>query len=58
MKIPVAKPYLDAEDAQSAYDVILTGWVTQGAKVQAFEENFAQYVGAKYAVAVSSCTKS
>lgn len=56
MKIPVAKPYLDAEDAQSAYDTILTGWVTQGAKVQAFEENFAQYVGAKHAVAVSSCT--
>jgi dTDP-4-amino-4,6-dideoxygalactose transaminase len=55
-KIPVAKPYLDAQDAQAAYDTILTGWVTQGAKVAEFEEKFAHYVGAKYAVAVSSCT--
>ncbi|TAE18435.1 MAG: DegT/DnrJ/EryC1/StrS family aminotransferase [Bacteroidetes bacterium] len=56
MKIPVAKPYLDAQDAQNAYDTILTGWVTQGPKVQEFEEKFAQYTGAKYAVAVSNCT--
>jgi dTDP-4-amino-4,6-dideoxygalactose transaminase len=41
MKIPLAKPYLDKEDAQSAYDTILTGWVTQGPRVQEFEEKFA-----------------
>jgi len=56
MKIPVAKPYLDAQDAQLAYDTILSGWVTQGPKVQEFEEKFAEYTGAKYAVAVSNCT--
>ncbi len=56
MKIPVAKPYLDKEEAQNAYDTILTGWVTQGPKVSEFEENFAKYTGAKYAVAVSNCT--
>jgi len=54
--IPIAKPYLTTDEAQSAYDTILTGWVTQGPKVQEFEERFAAYVGAKYAVAVSSCT--
>ncbi|HVN98142.1 MAG TPA: DegT/DnrJ/EryC1/StrS family aminotransferase [Syntrophorhabdaceae bacterium] len=54
--IPVAKPYLTSDDAQSAYDTILTGWVTQGPKVQEFEEHFAAYVGSRYAVAVSSCT--
>lgn len=54
--IPVAKPYLTADEAQAAYDTILTGWVTQGPRVQEFEENFARYVGAKHAVAVSSCT--
>lgn len=56
MKIPVAKPYLTPEDAQNAYDTILTGWVTQGPRVAEFEENFAKYTGAKHAVAVSSCT--
>ena len=54
--IPVAKPYLDKTDAQNAYDTILTGWVTQGPRVQEFEEKFAQYVGSKYAVALSNCT--
>jgi dTDP-4-amino-4,6-dideoxygalactose transaminase len=55
-KIPIAKPYLQKEEAQSAYDTILTGWVTQGPKVQEFEEKFAKYVGSKYAVALSNCT--
>ena len=54
--IPIAKPYINLEEAQAAYDTILTGWVTQGPKVQEFEEKFALYVGSKYAVAVSSCT--
>ena len=54
--INIAKPYLTKDEAQSAYDTILTGWITQGPKVQEFEEKFAKHVGAKYAVAVSSCT--
>lgn len=54
--IPIAKPYLTKEDAQAAYDTILTGWITQGPRVAEFEENFARYTGAKYAVAVSNCT--
>ncbi|GAA4439475.1 DegT/DnrJ/EryC1/StrS family aminotransferase [Pontibacter saemangeumensis] len=54
--IPIAKPYLTEEEAQAAYDTILTGWITQGPKVQEFEEKFAKYTGAKYAVAVSNCT--
>lgn len=56
MKIPVAKPYLTKEEAKAAYETILTGWVTQGPRVEEFETKFAQYVGSKYAVAVSSCT--
>ena len=56
MKIPVAKPYLGTEEAQLAYDTILTNWVTQGPRVAEFEEKFAQYVGSEYAVAVSNCT--
>lgn len=56
MKIPIAKPYLGKEEADYAHETILSGWVTQGPKVQEFEEKFAQYVGSKYAVAVSNCT--
>lgn len=54
--IPIAKPYLTNEEAQAAYDTILTGWITQGPRVAEFEEKFAAYTGAKYAVAVSNCT--
>jgi perosamine synthetase len=54
--IAIAKPYLTKDEAQNAYDTILSGWVTQGPKVQQFEEKFAAYVGAKYAVALSNCT--
>lgn len=54
--IPIAKPYLTSEEAQAAYDTILTGWITQGPRVAEFEEKFASYTGAKYAVAVSNCT--
>ncbi|OGK25497.1 aminotransferase DegT [Candidatus Roizmanbacteria bacterium RIFCSPLOWO2_01_FULL_37_13] len=54
--IPIAKPYITREDARAVYQTILTGWVTQGPKVKEFENNFAAYIGTKYAVAVSSCT--
>lgn len=54
--IPIAKPYLTQDEAQASYDTILTGWITQGPKVQEFEKKFADYVGSKYAVAVSNCT--
>lgn len=54
--IPVAKPFLDEHDAQRAYDTIMSGWVTQGPRVEEFEKQFAAYVGTKEAVAVSNCT--
>ena len=54
--IPIYKPFLSTEDAQAAYDTILSGWVTQGPRVEEFENEFAKLTGAKYAVAVSNCT--
>ena len=44
-------------EARAAADAVLaSGWVTTGPEVAAFEREFAAWVGADHAVAVSSCT--
>ena len=55
-KIPIARPTLGDEEADAARRAILSGWITQGPEVAAFEEEFAACVGARHACAVSSCT--
>jgi dTDP-4-amino-4,6-dideoxygalactose transaminase len=54
--IPVARPVMDEREAEAARRPILSGWVTQGPEVAAFEREFAAYVGAPYACAVANCT--
>jgi dTDP-4-amino-4,6-dideoxygalactose transaminase len=54
--IPVAKPFMDDREVEAAGRVIRSGWVTQGPEVAAFEREFATYVGAPHACAVSSAT--
>ena len=54
--IPIAKPDLGEREAEAARRAILSGWVTQGPEVAAFEHEFAAFVGAPHACAVSNCT--
>jgi len=56
MRIEVARPYLDEQERRAVAEVITSGWVSQGPKVAEFEQLFADYVGAKYAIATTSCT--
>jgi dTDP-4-amino-4,6-dideoxygalactose transaminase len=54
--IPIAKPLLGAAEADAARDAVLSGRLTQGPEVTAFEQEFAQAVGADHACAVANCT--
>jgi len=54
--IPIAKPVLEQAEAEAAHQAVLSGWVSQGQQVAAFERQFAAYAGASHACAVSSCT--
>jgi perosamine synthetase len=54
--IPVARPWMDEQEAAAARRAILSGWITQGPEVAAFEREFGDAIGAPHACAVSSCT--
>jgi perosamine synthetase len=56
MQVPFARPYLPGGEAAAVAEVIASGWVSQGPRVQAFEEAFAARVGAPEAVATTNCT--
>lgn len=54
--IPIAQPLIGQEEKQAVLEVLESGMLAQGLRVQAFEEGFADYCGVKYAVATSSGT--
>ncbi|WP_411837396.1 DegT/DnrJ/EryC1/StrS family aminotransferase [Paracoccus sp. ME4] len=54
--IPIAMPLLGEAEAQAAHAAVLSGWVSQGPQVAAFEAEFATLTGARHACAVSNCT--
>jgi perosamine synthetase len=54
--IPIAKPFIGVEEESAVLEALRSGWLSQGPRVAEFEKQFAAYVRAKHAIAVSSCT--
>jgi perosamine synthetase len=54
--IPYGKQSIDEDDIKAVIEVLRSDWLTTGPKVDEFEKNFSQHVGAKFAVAVNSGT--
>jgi len=56
VNIPYSRQYIDEDDEQAVLDVLRSDYLTTGPKIAEFEKIVADYVGAKYAVAVASGT--
>jgi dTDP-4-amino-4,6-dideoxygalactose transaminase len=54
--IPVANVVTEEEDARAVYEVVKSGWISKGKRVDEFERCFAEAVNAKAALAVSNGT--
>ena len=53
-RIPLNVPTYGQEEIDEVIDSLKSGWVTMGAKVQRFEQMWADYIGVKHAVMVNS----
>ena len=56
IKVPIAKPVIGDEEIENVVEVLKSGMIAQGPKVEEFEEKFAEWVGADYGIAVNSGT--
>ncbi len=54
--IPITRPAVGQPEADAASAAVLSGWLSQGGQVAAFEAEFAALVGAPFACAVTNCT--
>ncbi|MFS2200529.1 UDP-4-amino-4-deoxy-L-arabinose aminotransferase [Pseudomonas sp. Pseusp3] len=54
--LPFSRPSIGDEEIAAVEQVLRSGWITTGPKNQALEEHFANYVGCRHAVALSSAT--
>jgi dTDP-4-amino-4,6-dideoxygalactose transaminase len=54
--LPFSLPTIGEEEIAEVIDSLRSGWVTTGPKTKQFEEQFREYIGAKHAIAVNSCT--
>jgi perosamine synthetase len=56
MKVPFYRPSIGQAEIDEVVTCMKSGWLTTGGVTREFEAEFARYVGAKHAVALSSCT--
>jgi len=54
--LPFHRPWIDEPSIKAVVEVLESGWLTRGARTEAFERAFADYVGARHAIGLSSCT--
>ncbi|MDL5048252.1 DegT/DnrJ/EryC1/StrS family aminotransferase [Oscillatoria amoena NRMC-F 0135] len=54
--IPYGRQNITDEDIAAVIEVLKSDFLTQGPNIARFEEKFAQYVGSKYAIAISNAT--
>jgi UDP-4-amino-4,6-dideoxy-N-acetyl-beta-L-altrosamine transaminase len=54
--IPYGKQFISEDDLEAVAETLQSDFLTQGPKIAEFEKAFAQYIGSKYAVAVSNGT--
>lgn len=54
--VPIAKPILDEEEFKAVKRVLESGMIAHGPEVEAFEKEFAEYLGVNYAVSVANGT--
>ncbi|WP_298273569.1 DegT/DnrJ/EryC1/StrS aminotransferase family protein [Geobacter sp.] len=54
--LPFSRPTIEDDEINEVVDSLKSGWITTGPKVKRFEEAFRAYVGASYAVPLSSAT--
>src|SRR4051812_28414418 len=56
MKVNLTKPTMEAGELKAAASVLKSGWLIRGPHTAAFEQEFAEFSGAKYAIATNGCT--
>jgi dTDP-4-amino-4,6-dideoxygalactose transaminase len=56
VEIPLFDLRLEPEDLDAVAETLRSGWLTMGPRTAAFEQAFAEHLGARHALAVSSCT--
>lgn len=56
--IPYGRQSINDDDIKAVIETLKSDYLTQGPKIKEFEEKFAEYVGAKYAVAVNNATSA
>src|SRR6266699_1620002 len=54
--LPFALPHITQAEIDEVVDTLRSGWLTTGPKTKRFEREFAEFVGAPYALAVNSAT--